>query len=119
MSRQTLAQQIVLKIKNVVCCYLVDTKIDNKIKLAKMWNGKISYINNKLNSSIYPTDTLIFHYGNPNFNHPAIVSAMVDLGIKRPKFLIQLLFYYEIILSKFDSFKRRLKKLILFIFNFI
>ena len=58
----------------------------NKIKLAKMWNGKISYKNNKLKSSIYSSDTLIFHYGNPNFNHPAIVSAMVDLGVKRQKF---------------------------------
>ena len=67
----------------------------NKVKIVKMWNGKIRFKNKKLKSNLYEDQRHIFHYGNQNYDHPNICKAMSEMGIHREykrfnqKFILQ------------------------------
>ena len=80
----------------------------DKVKIVKMWNGKISYKNKKLKSDLYSDKRDIFHYGNQNYNHPSIFRAMDELGIKREYIFFNLLNLYQAI--RFSSLVRAIRK---------
>jgi|GEM_PF-4885033 len=53
------------------------------VKLGKLWNGDVSYKDGMLACTAYPNkDLIIQHYGNNNYNNPAIQKVLQDFGLR-------------------------------------